>query len=143
MITSSPVTHEGFHYHAPFQNWLKSNAHALLLGPLASDIKEHGIFLATHTYATEKVALTAWQKFKSKVYFGFGVGAIGLAELSPHIGWFAGRSEAGWNIHTAEMGELKVVFVLGLAYRRIWPSTVSHPLGCSCSLTWTPCKEPS
>ena len=135
IITSSPITHEGYHYHAPFEQWLKSNAHRLLSGPVSSDIKEHGLFLATHTYAAEKVALTAWHKSENKAYFGFGVGAMGLAELSPRVGWFAGRSEAGWNVHTAEVGELKVVFAAGLAYRRIWPSTVRRSVNYDCSLT--------
>ena len=124
LITSSPVTHEGFHYHSPFQDWLKANAYILLQGPLSRDVKEHGIFLVTHTYATEKVALTAWHKSENKAYFGLGVGVTGLAELSPHVGWYAGRSEAGWNIHTAGPEELKVVFAAGLAYRRIWPLMV-------------------
>ncbi|KAL6717760.1 hypothetical protein ACLMJK_003845 [Lecanora helva] len=96
------------------------NAYTILHGPMSSDIKENGIFLVTHTYAAEKVALTAWHQSRNKAYFGFGVGAMGLAELSPHCGWYTGQSEAGWNVHTAESGELKVVFAAGLAYRRIW-----------------------
>ena len=125
LITSAPVTRNGYHYHSPFQNWVKSNARALLNGPLGADIKENGLFVVTQTYATEKVALTAWRTAKSKAYFGFGVGATGLGELSPHVQWYTGRSESGWNVHEAEAGELKVVFVGGLAYRRLWPLSVS------------------
>lgn len=114
----------GYHYQSPFQEWVKSNARALLNGPLGTDIKENGLFVVTQTYATEKVALTAWKNAESKAYFGFGVGATGLGELSPNVQWYTGHSESGWNVHEAEPGELKVVFVGGLAYRRLWPLPV-------------------
>ena len=125
LITAAPVTRNGYLYHSPFQEWVKLNARALLNGPLSADIKENGLFVATQTYATEKVALTAWRNAKSKAYFGFGVGATGLGELSPHVQWHTGHSESAWNVHEAEPGELKVVFVGGLAYRRLWPLSVS------------------
>ena len=124
LITSSPVTHEGFHYNAPFEDWVKNNAKALLHGPLASDIKEHGLFVVTHSYAAEKVALTAWRKTQNKAYFGFGIGAMGFAKIDPHVGWYAGTSETGWNVHEAGPGELNVVFAAGVAYRMVWPLTV-------------------
>ena len=118
LITSSPVTRNGYYYQSPFHQWVTSNARALLHGPLGPDIKENGLYVVTQTYAAEKVALTAWKNAKSKAYFGFGVGATGLGELSPNVQWYTGHSESGWNVHEAEAGELKVVFVGGLAYRR-------------------------
>ena len=130
LITSSPVTHNGFHYQSPFQEWVKENAKALLHGPIAADVKEHGLFVVTQSYAAEKVALTAWRNSRNKAYFGFGVGAMDLAEISPHVQWYTGKSESGWNIHAAEPGELKVVFAAGLAYRRIWPLTVGSTSLC-------------
>ena len=125
LIAAAPVTRNGYHYQSPFREWVKSNARALLNGPLGPDIKENGLFVVTQTYATQKVALTAWKNAKSTAYFGFGVGATGLGELSPNVQWYTGHSESGWNVHEAEAGELKVVFVGGLAYRRLWPLSVS------------------
>ena len=122
LITSSPVTRNGYCYESPFHEWVQANARALLHSPIGADIKEHGLFVVTQTHATEKVALTAWQRKENKAYFGFGAGATGLGEISPRVQWFTGRSESGWNLHEAELGESKVVFAAGLAYRRTWPA---------------------
>ncbi len=124
LITASPVTRNGYHYQSPFKDWVKANARALLHGPLGADIKENGLFVVTQTHATEKVALTAWKNSQNKAYFGFGAGVTGLGEISPHVQWYMGNSESGWNVHEAEPGESKVVFVGGLAYRRKWPLAV-------------------
>ena len=54
---------------------------------------------------------------------------MGLGEISPHVQWYTGKSESGWNLHGAEPGELKVMFAAGLAYRKLWPMSVcSGPL---------------
>lgn len=126
LITSSPISRNGYYYQSPFKDWVKANARALLHGPLAPDIKEHGLFVVTQTYTTEKAALTAWQGSQNKAYFGFGADAMGLGEISPHVQWYVGNSAAGWNMHESEAGEGKVVFMAGLAYRRLWPLTVRH-----------------
>ena len=130
LISSSPVTREALYYQAPFRKWVKENAIALLHGHLAEDIKQHGLFVVTQTFATQKCAVTAWRSPERKVHFGFGVGISGLAELSPEVEWYAGSSETGWNFHEADQSELKVVFAGGLSFRKIPGSKVisSHSL---------------
>ncbi|KAL8822490.1 MAG: hypothetical protein Q9191_006776 [Dirinaria sp. TL-2023a] len=119
LISSSPVTREAFYYQAPFKKWVKENAAALLHGHLAEDIKQHGLFVVTQTFATKKCALTAWRHSERKVHFGFGAGISGLAELSPEVDWYAGSSETGWNFHEAEGSESKVVFAGGLSFHKV------------------------
>ena len=110
---------------------MRENAINLLQGPLAEDIKRYGLFIVTQTHATQKCALTAWRNSESRVHFGFGVGAMGLAEINPRVAWYAGRSESGWNIYDAEGDELKVIFAGGLWFRRIIGSKVgpTTPIG--------------
>ena len=110
---------------------MRENAINLLRGPLAEDIKKYGLFIVTQTHATRKCALTAWRSSENGVHFGFGVGAMGLAEIDPNVAWYAGRSESGWDIYEAEGDELKVIFAGGLWFRRIIGSKVgsTSPFG--------------
>ncbi len=125
LISSSPIVREAFYYKAPFKDWMRANARSLLKGSLAEDIKKYGIFIVTQTHATQKCALTAWRSSESSVYFGFGVGAMGLAEIAPNVGWYSGRSESGWDVYEAERDELKVIFAGGLWFRKKLGSKVS------------------
>ena len=124
LLSSSPIVCDAFYYKAPFKAWMRENAMTLLRGPLAEDIKKYGLFIVTQTHATRKCALTAWRSSENGVHFGFGVGALGLAEIDPNVAWYAGRSESGWDIYEAEGDELKVIFAGGLWFRRIIGSKV-------------------
>ena len=124
LLSSSPIVCDAFYYKAPFKAWMRENAMTLLRGPLAEDIKKYGLFIVTQTHATRKCALTAWRSSENGVHFGFGVGAMGLAEIDPNVAWYAGRSESGWDIYEAEGDELKVIFAGGLWFRRIIGSKV-------------------
>ena len=124
LLSSSPIVCDAFYYKAPFKAWMRENATNLLRGPLAEDIKEYGLFIVTQTHATRKCALTAWRSSENAVHFGFGVGAMGLAEIDPNVAWYAGRSESGWDIYEAEGDELMVIFAGGLWFRRIIGSKV-------------------
>ena len=140
LISSSPVLREAFYYQAPFKKWVKENATALLHGQLAEDIKKHGLFVVTQTFATKKCALTAWRSPETKVHFGFGFGISGLAELSPEVEWYAGSSETGWNFHEAEQSEMKVVFAGGLWFSKVPVSKVSSISVSQLKLRWTSCS---
>lgn len=125
LISSSPVVREAFYYQSPFKKWVQENASVLLHGRLAEDIRKHGLFVVTQTFATKKCALTAWHNPETKIHFGFGAGVSGLADLSPEIEWYSGSSESGWNIHEADDPEMKVVFVGGLSFRKVPMTKVS------------------
>ena len=131
LLSSSPIVCDALYYKAPFKAWMRENAVELLRGPLAEDIKKYGLFIVTQTHTTRKCALTAWRNSENSAHFGFGVGAMGLAELDPNVAWYAGRSESGWNIYEAEGDELEVIFAGGLWFRRIIGSKVgsTSPLG--------------
>ena len=124
LLSSSPIVRDAFYYKAPFRAWMRENASNLLQGPLAEDIEEYGLFIVTQTHATRKCALTAWRSSEKSIYFGFGAGTMGLAEIDPKVAWYAGRSESGWDIYEAEGDELEVVFAGGLWFRRILGSKV-------------------
>ena len=124
LLSSSPVVRDAFYYKAPFKAWMRENASNLLQGPLAEDINEHGLFIVTQTHATRKCALTAWRSSENSVYFGFGAGTMGLAEIDPKVAWYAGRSESGWDIYEAEEGESEVIFAGGVWFRRVIGSKV-------------------
>ena len=124
LLSSSPIVCDAFYYRAPFKAWMRENAVNLLRGPLAEDIKRYGLFIVTQTHSTRKCALTAWRSSENGVHFGFGVGAMGLAEIDPNVAWYAGKSESGWDIYEAEGDELKVIFAGGLWFRRLIGSKV-------------------
>ena len=129
LISSSPVVREAFYYRSPFKRWVQENASVLLHGHLAEDIKKHGLFVATQTFATKKCAITAWKNPETKATFGFGTDIAGLAELSPEVEWYSGSSESGWNIHQADEPEMKVVFAGGLSFRKVPGIRVSTHIG--------------
>ena len=109
-----------FTYKALFKNWKRANARSLLKGSLAEDVKSYGTIIVKQTHATQKCALTAWRSSESRVYFGLGVGAMGLVEIDPNVGWYCGRSESGWNVYEVEGHELKVTFGSERSLVRRW-----------------------
>ena len=139
LLSSSPILRDAFYYKAPFRAWMRENASNLLQGPLAEDIEEHGLFVVTQTHATRKCALTAWRSSEKSIYFGFGAGTMGLAEIDPKVGWYAGRSESGWDIYEAEGDELEVIFAGGLWFRK----TVGSKVGSTISFGSVSAEKPT
>ncbi|KZF19065.1 hypothetical protein L228DRAFT_53304 [Xylona heveae TC161] len=118
LVTAAPIIHEAFYYESPFRNWVKENGRALLHGPLAEEIKSHGIFVVTQTYATARCSLTAWQNPSNEVFLGFDIGMTGIGELGPHAGWYEGRSDSGWNHFEGKVSDIG------------WPNSTGSLLTC-------------
>ena len=96
LVTASPIVHRAYHYQSPFSNWVKDNAEELFFGARRQEVKEHGLFVITQTFATTKCSITAWKTPQSEVFLGFDIGTMGAGLESSGI-WYEGRSSSGWN----------------------------------------------
>ncbi|KIX95202.1 uncharacterized protein Z520_09118 [Fonsecaea multimorphosa CBS 102226] len=119
LLTSSPITREGYYFDSPFRTWIKANSKALLEGPRGTDIAKYGIVVVTQTFSTKKAGITAWGRSGHGAYVGFSSGTLGVGSLQANCGWFTGNSASGWSVYGGEaLEEEQVVFIAGLRYHK-------------------------
>ncbi|KAF2149632.1 hypothetical protein K461DRAFT_214663, partial [Myriangium duriaei CBS 260.36] len=90
-----PITRAGYKHKAPFRDWAKANAAALLLR--FPDVRSNGFYVVTKTYSTPEAHTHAWTNPSSNVAIKFKVGSAGVAEVGPALDYSQTSSGSAWN----------------------------------------------
>ncbi|KDR73010.1 hypothetical protein GALMADRAFT_101440 [Galerina marginata CBS 339.88] len=115
LLTSSPVTHEHYYHSSPFKNWSKKNAQVILRR--WPEVKKHGMWLVTSTYAAKKCAINMTVAKGRGFKVGFAAEAMGLGKLVPCGEWRRSHMDEGWGEYTTEGDDKSVVFFGGLKFK--------------------------
>ncbi|KAI0858019.1 hypothetical protein F4860DRAFT_505620 [Xylaria cubensis] len=109
LVCDEDVVSEGFDYRDPFLVWLKVNAS--LLFSRYPDVKKHGVCVATWTYSTTSIHISAWEGGANSVTVGFTATAAGVGHASPQTTWHRGHASSGWSTYTDQN---RVIFFAGV-----------------------------
>jgi hypothetical protein len=96
------VTTPGIHHHRVSQEydiraWFDRNKKQLLAAKYADQLVEHGLFIVTGTYSTDRCSITSWSDTSSDIYLGLNTDHL----PGVHGRWGLGRSASGWNHYDA------------------------------------------
>lgn len=94
LMTSAPVVHERLYYEAPLKRWAAANAGRLLAE--RPEVKTHGMWIVTSTWAADEVAVNCWRDQRKAVDVGFSVGFVEIGEIAPKGEWADGGAADGW-----------------------------------------------
>jgi len=117
LFTSSPVTHERYYHESPFKNWVKKNAAVIF--QRWPEVKKHGLWIITSTYATKKCAINMCYNGGRGFKVGFSAKAV-MGEAGPSGEWHRDQADEGWGEYTAKGDDKLVVFFGGLRFRYKW-----------------------
>ncbi|KAJ2978101.1 hypothetical protein NUW58_g7602 [Xylaria curta] len=109
LVCDGDVASEGFDFRNPFLAWLKRNANMLFSN--YPDTKKYGVCIATWTYSTTNIHISAWEGASHSVTVGFTVGAAGVGHATPQTTWHRGHASNGWSTYTDQK---RVVFFAGV-----------------------------
>ncbi|KAI1750518.1 hypothetical protein F4782DRAFT_247159 [Xylaria castorea] len=109
LLCDGDVVSEGFDYRDPFLVWLKLNAS--LLFSRYPDAKKHGVCVATWTYSTTNICISAWEGGANSVTVGFTASAAGVGHVSPQTTWHRGHASSGWSTYTDQK---RAIFFAGV-----------------------------
>ncbi len=106
LVCDGDVVSEGFDYRDPFLVWLNQNASlSLSRYPYA---KKHGVCVATWTYSTTDVYISAWEGGANSVTVGFIATAAGVGQVNPQTTWHRGHASSGWSTYTDQKRVVRV-----------------------------------
>lgn len=124
------VVRDTYYYSAPFREWLKDNAQALIKA--RPEVRDHGVWVVATTYSTRKCSIAAWTSRDVEVVVGIKAAAAALGPLS---GRKLNRNGTESAFEAKEECERLVVFVGGVrfTYSRllVCPSRIALVLGSS------------
>ncbi|KAI0487749.1 hypothetical protein F4859DRAFT_466069 [Xylaria cf. heliscus] len=109
LVCDGDVVSEGFDYREPFLVWLKQNANLIFSN--YPDAKKHGVCVATWTYSTTDIYISAWERGANSVKLGFTATAAGVGQATPQTTWHCGHASSGWSTYTDQK---RVVFFAGV-----------------------------
>ncbi|GAB1311939.1 hypothetical protein MFIFM68171_02149 [Madurella fahalii] len=112
LMCDADVTAEGFDFRDPFVVWLKR--HARQLFARFPETRQHGVYAATWTYASDDIHINAWKSTDNRVVVGFNLAAPGIAKAGPTMAWHRGSTGSGWS---SWVGQKRVVFFAGVKIR--------------------------
>jgi hypothetical protein len=101
LLTSPPITHERYYHGMPFKNWVKKNAATIFQH--WPEVKKHGLWIVTSTYATKKCAINMCSDGRRSFNVGFSAKVIGIGEAGPSGEWHRDQTDEGWGEYTAKV----------------------------------------
>lgn len=94
LLTQPPVQREGFLHASTIRTWSKRNA--AKVAKLWPDVKDHGMFVVTSIYTTQRAKIHVWSGSRHEVTVGFKAGATEIGEIAPSTEWYTERADDGW-----------------------------------------------
>ncbi|KAI1744740.1 hypothetical protein F4680DRAFT_468615 [Xylaria scruposa] len=105
LVCDGDVISEGFDYRDSFRVWLQLNAS--LLFSRYPDTKKHGVCVATWTYWTKNIHISAWEGGANSATVGY----TGAGRERHERTWHCGHANTGWSTYTDQK---RVIFFAGV-----------------------------
>ena len=115
LVTEAPIIHRKLGHESPILNWMAKNC-TKLLAKHASEVKRHGVWIVTKTYATRRCGIAVLTSKSAEVRIGLDVQVAGIATLTPSSSWSYQSGSSSSAIHEDDAGV--VVFMSGIWFKR-------------------------
>lgn len=114
LATDIPVTRREGGHAGVYSEWMNKNVQRMQ-ARYGSEVKEHGIWIITKTYATRRCAIAIMQSEGAEVEMGLEFQLPGLVTLTPSTKWLRRHQDRAWSGYEDPDG--LVVFIGGIWYR--------------------------
>ncbi|GFF96650.1 hypothetical protein IFM47457_10988 [Aspergillus lentulus] len=132
LITEQVVINEGFEnpFTQPMEEWVKTNAKALVSSIHGADIKRYGLWAIQKTWSTPECAITMESAHSRDTSAGLDLGATGVGKIGGSGSSLAKANVEGWSTYKADEDDIAyVVSYSGPIYRlHTLPALRKNPL---------------
>ena len=94
LLCEAEVLEERYFHESPFRKWLKTNLETIL--KKVEDVREHGVYIVTKTFSTNKCSINVWTEKSNEVIIGVGAKVPSVAGADVSGGWSRGHSSSSW-----------------------------------------------
>ena len=95
LLTSAPITYEGYFHANSFKEWVSQNALAIVTS--WPEVKDHDLWVVTSTFSTKRCAINMWNSHGKGVKVGFTSDIWGIGNAGPSGDWFRNETDEGWS----------------------------------------------